>query len=139
MQRADVLEVSRVLQTFPEAIALDPPERRNAQRFSFEVRQSLAPYSGDVMPRPVDFESVMCHDISAGGMSFYWPRRLDFEYVVISLESSTAAIRLIGRTTFCVPTGKRGYRIGCQFVKCLKQRRCATSVASQLAGHADHL
>lgn len=53
-------------------------------------------------------------------MSFYWDRELDFEYLVVALESDTASLRLIGRTTFCVAEGERKYRIGCQFVKRLK-------------------
>ena len=81
---------------------------------------SSAPYLGNEMPRAADFESVVCHDISAGGLSFYWNRPATFEYVVVALESSVASIRLIGRTTFCVREDDRRYRIGCQFVKRLK-------------------
>jgi hypothetical protein len=120
MQTADVVEINRVLGTFPEGAAVNEDERRDAQRFAFSSQQTVAPYSGKDMPRAADFRRVPCHDISAGGMSFYWDRLLDFEYVVVALESSTASMRLIGRTTFCVPEGERRYRIGCQFVKRLK-------------------
>jgi len=120
MQTADLLEVNRVLQTFPESAVSDGSERRDRQRFAFSAQQTIAPYSGNDMPRAADFQRVECHDISLGGMSFYWNRPVDFEYVVVALESSTASMRLIGRTTFCVEEGPRRFRTGCRFVKRLK-------------------
>jgi hypothetical protein len=120
MQTADVQEINRVLQTFPEGAVVDGNDRRDAERFAFASQQTIAPYSGKDMPRAADFRRVACHDISAGGMSFYWDRPLDFEYVVVALESTTASLRVIGRATFCVPEGDGNYRIGCQFIKRLK-------------------
>ncbi len=120
MQTADLAEVHRVLQTFPESASSDGSERRDSERFPFSAQQVIAPYSGNDMPRTADFRRVPCHDISAGGLSFYWSQPIDFEYVVVALESSTASMRLIGRTTFCVQETPLRYRIGCQFVKRLK-------------------
>ena len=74
MQTADVAEINRVLQTFQDGTVLDGNERRDAQRFVFTSRQTVAPYSGKEMPRASDFRQVPCHDVSAGGMSFYWDR-----------------------------------------------------------------
>jgi hypothetical protein len=120
MQTADAHEINRVLESISASDATSGDERRDTQRFAFASMQTVAPYSGKDMPRAADFRRVSCHDISAGGMSFYWDRQLDFEYVVVALESGASSLRLIGRTTFCVPEGERKYRIGCQFVKRLK-------------------
>ena len=119
MESTDQL-VERVLDNFSADGTVDESERREAQRFGFAIQQLVAPYSGSEMPKAADFESVACHDISAGGLSFYWNRPATFEYVVVALESNVASIRLIGRTTFCVREADRKYRIGCQFVKRLK-------------------
>ena len=120
MQTADVAEINRVLETFPEGAprGWQRSPRRRAIRLFHAANDR--PLLGKEMPRASDFRQVPCHDISAGGMSFYWDRQLDFEYLVVALESSTASLRLIGRTTFCVAEGERRYRIGCQFVKRLK-------------------
>ncbi len=120
MQTADVQEINRVLNTFPDRVPVAANERREESRFAFVSQQAVAPYSGTDMPRAADFRNVPCHDISAGGMAFYWDRQIDFDYVVVALETGTASMRVIGRTTYCVAEGDRNYRIGCQFVKRLK-------------------
>src|SRR5436305_2450065 len=78
-------------------------ERRGAKRFRFPVVQFMAQYDRNGLPSRYDFQQVRCQDISTSGISFFWPRIPDFEYIVIGLDTSGTRIHLTARVTSVRP------------------------------------
>jgi hypothetical protein len=92
-------------------------ERRGAKRFLFPVVQSMAQYDRNGLPSRDRFQPIRCQDLSTSGVSFFWPRIPDFEYVVIGLDTDEARIHLSARVTSVRPApGQPGQLlVGCQF------------------------
>ena len=83
--------VERVMAGLPEAAGV---ERRRAKRFLFPVVQYMAQYDRTGLPSRDRFQPIRCQDLSSSGVSFFWPRVPDFEYVVIGLDTDDALIHL---------------------------------------------
>jgi hypothetical protein len=92
-------------------------ERRGAKRFSFPVVQMMAHYDRNGLPSRDRFQQVRCQDISSSGISFFWPRIPEFEYIVINLETSGPPIHVTARVTSVrpVPNQPGQLLVGCQF------------------------
>ena len=60
-------------------------ERRRGPRHPYKCSQLLAPYDGKTLPRQSDFSWVQCTNISARGLSFFWPEPPRFQSVVVAL------------------------------------------------------
>jgi hypothetical protein len=106
--------VERVVAGLPEAGA---NERRSAKRFQFPVVQCMAQYDRTGLPSRDRFQPIRCQDISTTGISFYWPRIPDFEYVVVGLDTADACIHLTARITSVRPAPDQPGQllVGCQF------------------------
>jgi PilZ domain len=92
-------------------------ERRGAKRFAFPVVQMMAQYDRTGLPSRDRFQQVRCQDLSSSGISFLWPQIPDFEYIVISLETSGPPIHLTARVTSVRPAPNQPGEllVGCQF------------------------
>jgi hypothetical protein len=91
--------------------------RRGAARRPYNCQQMIAPYFGEGKPLPTDFQSAQCIDISASGLSFYWPREPAFQSVVIRLGDAQSHVNVIATVRWYSrqPTAE-GYMLGCMFV-----------------------
>jgi hypothetical protein len=92
-------------------------EQRAADRRPFDCQQLLAPFDGVHLPGQSEFCRVACQDLSPGGFSFVWLKRVDFEDLVVALgqvpfKFFTARVQNQTRVRL---KGKWGYRIGCRF------------------------
>jgi hypothetical protein len=106
--------VERVMAGLPEA---GSNERRGAKRFQFPVVQCIAQYDRTGLPSRGSFQPVRCQDLSTSGISFFWPRIPDFEYIVIGLDTSGTRIHLTARVTSVRPASNQPGQllVGCQF------------------------
>jgi hypothetical protein len=106
--------VERVMAGLPEAAGV---ERRGAKRFLFPVVQYMAQYDRTGLPSRDRFQPIRCQDLSSSGVSFFWPRVPDFEYVVIGLDTDDALIHLSARVTSVRPAPDQPGQqlVGCQF------------------------
>ncbi|MEX2175861.1 MAG: hypothetical protein WD872_15965 [Pirellulaceae bacterium] len=58
----------------------DPP------RYPYDCEQQMAPWTDeDELPTADRLVEVRCHDISANGISFFWPNKPEFDRIVISI------------------------------------------------------
>jgi hypothetical protein len=92
---------------------------RASPRLAYHYYQLIAPlYNLHRLPPRKDFFPVECNDISAGGISFLFDRRPDFDNLVVSLGRPpaetyfTAHIVRIAREE---KEGKTVYLVGCRF------------------------
>jgi hypothetical protein len=92
-------------------------QRRGAERRPYNCEQMIAPYIGQGEPLPTDFKSAQCIDISASGLSFYWPNEPTFQSVVIRLGDAQKHVEVVGQLRWHSrqPTAQ-GYMVGCMFV-----------------------
>lgn len=60
-------------------------ERRRYERHRYQFPQLLAPFRGDTPPKINELREVQCVDLSAGGLSFFWPTQPDFEFAIVGL------------------------------------------------------
>jgi len=90
-------------------------ERRRAERFAYNVVQSMAPFDGTNLPKKVAFCQVYIHDLSTTGISFLLPQPPDFEYVVVALGKSPTITYLTARVVNHRPA-KKGVFVGCAFL-----------------------
>ncbi|HUT10709.1 MAG TPA: GAF domain-containing protein [Thermoguttaceae bacterium] len=93
-------------------------EQRNSPRRTFQYRQAIAPMYGDVLPSRKKFFTVVCDDISAGGLSFYMENPPEFEKLVVALGQppsvsffTAEVVRVIEREL----DGQPVHLIGCRF------------------------
>jgi hypothetical protein len=114
------------------------PSIEQADRRAYHVHQYVA--VGCASPDDVTtFERILCHDLSAVGMSFFLDRALpDGERLILSLGTS-AAIRFVAAQVVysraMVREGEDCFRIGCRFLQKLPDAANATLVA-RLREHA---
>jgi hypothetical protein len=84
----------------------------------------IAPYLGSALPDESRFAMVPCHDISTTGISFYWPRRPAFDYVVVGLGEEPGGVKKPNVTYYtarvehvrAVDSASGKYLLGCQFI-----------------------
>lgn len=93
-------------------------EARKSPRRAFRAIQMIAPCDDGEMPSKSEFRRVVCHDISTGGFSFFWPDSPQFTKVVAALGTASALTYLNANVIHAKPTSqfKGGYLVGCQFV-----------------------
>jgi hypothetical protein len=104
------------------------PEQKNefspSQRYQFSCSQLAAPWSLDEpLPSSDEFQRVKCRDISAGGISFLWPDKPDFENVVIAIGPVDSPIYMIAKIVHSRAVymfDEVGYLVGCKFTKRLE-------------------
>ena len=94
----------------------DWSERRACERSSYSTFQLMAPYQ-DVMPPEEDFYVVLCYDLSKQGVSFFWPVKPTFNYVVMGLGNAPDWIYLTAAVCRSVqaPFSSSHYLVGCRF------------------------
>lgn len=115
----DLAERAKELQK-PQPEASDGRrELRASPRLAYHYYQLIAPlYTGNRMPPRKEFFPVECNDISAGGISFLYDRRPDFDYLVVALGRPpeetffTAHVVRIARQE---KEGQTRYLVGCRF------------------------
>lgn len=94
-------------------------ELRASPRLAYHYYQLIAPlYTGNRMPPRKEFFPVECNDISAGGISFLYDRRPDFEYLVVALgrpPEETFFTAHVVRVAQEEKEGKTRYLVGCRF------------------------
>ncbi len=93
--------------------------RRSSPRREFRYRQLIAPMSGDTVPAENCFFSVLCEDISAGGISFYLDKRPAYDHIIVALGHAAAMTYFrarIVRITNQSLDGRPSHLIGCRFV-----------------------
>lgn len=94
-------------------------ELRASPRMAYHYYQLIAPlYTGNRMPPRKEFFPVQCNDISAGGISFFFDRRPDFEYLVVALgrpPEETFFTAHVVRVARKDTEGQTRYLVGCRF------------------------
>ena len=107
------LEIGEILGSAPKA---EPAiERRKSKRFAYSVVQSLATYDGANLPKKSDFRQVNCRDLSATGISFLFPSRLESEHVLFALGKPPQLFYVTAQVISCRPA-PRGFIVGCSFL-----------------------
>jgi len=93
-------------------------EQRSSPRRTFQYRQAIAPMYGDALPSRKKFFTVVCDDISAGGLSFYLENPPEFEKLVVALGQPPAVsfftaevVRVMDRQL----NGQPVHLVGCRF------------------------
>lgn len=91
---------------------------RSSPRRNFQYRQKVAPVRGKELPTRKDFFEVECHDISAGGISFFLSEQPDFSNLIVALGvppfESFFAARVV-RVVVSDRDGSIRYLVGCRF------------------------
>lgn len=94
-------------------------ELRASPRLAYHYYQLIAPlYTGNRMPPRKEFFPVECNDISAGGLSFLFDRRPDFEFLVVALgrqPEETFFTAHVVRVAKKEQDGNTRYLVGCRF------------------------
>ena len=93
-------------------------EMRRSPRRSFCYQQQIAPMYGGIIPSRKKFFSVVCCDISAGGVSFYLENTPEFEDLVVSLgqvPDLTYFTARVVRTAEKIVDGQPCCLVGCRF------------------------
>jgi len=99
----------------PEQRALRP----RAQRHRYPRIQWIAPYYGANLPGRDCFREVRCKDVSASGISFYWPSLPDFEHLLVRLgdeQNEICLVARVARSQLLAKDGGKGYLVGCKFL-----------------------
>jgi hypothetical protein len=93
--------------------------RPRSQRHRYPRIQWIAPYYGATLPGQDCFREVRCQDLSASGISFYWPCLPDFEHLLVRLGDEQNEICLVARVARSQPLGQdegTEYLVGCKFL-----------------------
>lgn len=94
-------------------------ERRQVGRRPFLQRQPVAPYDGHNFPAPEAFQSVLCQDVSAGGISFVVDDRPLGDAVVVALGFEPHLRYMAAEIVYVLPGevfGEEKFRVGCRFL-----------------------
>lgn len=93
-------------------------ERRSSERRVYPTIQIIAPFDGVCPPTKEKFCNVCCHDISDGGLSFFWPTPPEFECAVIGLGTAPQITYLEARVVHHTPIDglEDGFLIGCELL-----------------------
>lgn len=99
--------------------AADDAERRANGRFVYPAIQLILPLAAG---RPIDARSlckVQCHDISRGGVSFYWPVKPDFTHICLALGGQTNPTWVKARVVHSrqTPDHEARFLVGCAFTE----------------------
>ena len=94
-------------------------ERRGSERIEYPVIQVAAPCSPGQPVRKWGFFRVRCRDISRGGICFFWPRKPDFDAVLVVLGPRPNALFLTARVAWSKPAegSESVFLLGCQFLE----------------------
>jgi PAS domain S-box-containing protein len=115
----EVLDDLLDLQESDEFIRPSENDQRTRGRRPYPYMQRVAPWSGNRLPSQRTFFEVRCRDISAQGVSFFMPRRPEFERLVISLGPGENKVYVIAEVRHVTPfnvEGKSAYLVGCEFL-----------------------
>jgi hypothetical protein len=109
--------IAEVRQRIPDDGDAEEMDRRTSNRHAYPVIQMIAPCMLFRPPEEATFHEVRCHDISRGGVSFFWSRSPDFHYVVIRLGDGVDAVSLRARVVRSSPIVglKDEYLVCCEF------------------------
>lgn len=109
--RGKMSEVSTQPEPAPSATLPGPPDpktqgrdRRQYERHRYQFAQLLAPFRGDTPPNQDELREVRCVDLSAGGLSFFWPTEPDFEFAIVGLGKPPALIYMRLQVLRSVPS-----------------------------------
>lgn len=98
-------------------------ERRKSYRQRFPVTQLIAPFYKR-MPTREQFASVQCHDISTGGIAFYWPEAPNFRKAIFGLGDperlTCVAVQVVRQAPRPDQPGE--FLVGCEFVERVAMR-----------------
>jgi hypothetical protein len=106
-------DVGEILST--SDVAATAAERRLSNRLAFSAVQFMAPYDGMHLPRKAAFRQVHCHDLSPAGISFLFPSRPEFEYVVMALGKPPRVTYTTAQVVNCRRAAK-AFLVGCKFL-----------------------
>jgi hypothetical protein len=102
-----------------EALAAVVEERRRDRRFPYSCTQRVAFRSGAKLPATSDYVEVQCHDISAGGLSFWSKdRALPSRDLIIELGQPPHYLMVTALVRHCTPftvSEQQLFLIGCEF------------------------
>lgn len=106
-------------------------------RLPFTERQRVAPYDGSgTLPDEAAFRDVRCHDLSAGGISFFCAEAPDSQMLVVQLAKGHDVRYMIARVANIVAVGESAeaqFRVGCSFVERLHPPETAAAEAELAA------
>jgi PAS domain S-box-containing protein len=92
-------------------------ERRKSERRPYPYVQLLAPASGQQSPAPDAFEKILCHDISAGGFSYFAQKPPKTKRVVAAFGVPGALTYLAAEIVHCRHVvDKQMHLIGCRYI-----------------------
>ncbi|HEX7446093.1 MAG TPA: PilZ domain-containing protein [Pirellulales bacterium] len=98
-------------------------ERRKSYRQRFPVTQLIAPFYKR-MPSRDQFTAVECHDISTGGIAFYWPEAPTFRKAIFGLGErerlTCVAVQVVRHLPRPEEPGQ--FLVGCEFVERVAMR-----------------
>ena len=93
-------------------------------RLPFNEMQSIAPYDGGgKLPDEGAYRQVLCHDLSARGISFLFDEPPDFQLMVVRLGKQADVRYMVARVVNILTVGDKQrpqYRVGCSFVERLE-------------------
>lgn len=93
-------------------------------RLPFNEMQSIAPYEGGgKLPDDGAYRQVLCHDLSARGISFLFDEPPDFQLMVVRLGKPADIRYMVARVVNILTVGDKQrpqYRVGCSFVERLE-------------------
>ena len=94
-------------------------ERRNERRYPFPFLVTLSPVESDGITPLAEPFSVVCKQISEGGLGFYYHEPMPYRYVVASLPPmfQQPAIHLLVDLTWCRIARKGWYENGGAFIQ----------------------
>lgn len=93
-------------------------ERRRKLRVPFPRMQEIAPIIDGKLPDQSRFLEVRCHDISAGGFSFFLPNKPDFKELVVALGEGKQRKFFTARVLHVRAAeldGRRMKLVGCEY------------------------
>jgi len=94
-------------------------ERRKRPRRAYPYRQMIAPVIDGKLPDRNRFAEVQCHDIAAGGFSYFSsePPRADTVVVALGIRPKVTYLTAqVAHVTRVEKDGKRVFLIGCNYV-----------------------
>ncbi len=93
-------------------------ERRRHPRRAYPYIQKIAPITGAGLPPRASFYEVQCHDIAAGGFSFYADAPLAVDALVVALGTPpklTYLVAQVAHVTRIERDGRKVFLIGCNY------------------------
>jgi PAS domain S-box-containing protein len=93
--------------------------QRAYPRRPYPYVQRIAPWSGGRLPPQRAFVEVLCRDICSTGVSFFFPRRPNFDRVVVSLGPADKKVYVIAEVRHVANINvdsRPAFAVGCQFL-----------------------